>query len=82
MEHDYDISTDDDSTHARAKAKKSTAKTKKPYALEKSKRDTILMQLSEWAGVTSALLFIGFSLIAIQLETSVGNKIASLTWKQ
>ena len=82
MEHDYDVSTDDDSTHARQQAKKNTTKGKKRYTLQKSKKETVMMQLSEWAGVTSALLFISFSLIAINLETSIGYKIASLSWKQ
>ena len=83
MEHDYDISTDDDSTHAKLLKKKASTKTKTGiYKVKKSKKETIIMKLSQYAGLYSAALFITLSCLLIRLETSVGNKIASLSWKQ
>ena len=82
MEHDYDLSTDDDSTHARLQKKKTSTKTKNgTFKVKKSKKETIIMRLSQYAGIYSAALFLALSFLLIRLETSVGNKIASLSWK-
>ena len=86
MEHDYDLSTDDDSTHAKLQKKKTSTKTKNgTFKVKKSKKDTIIGRLircfSQYAGLYSAALFITLSCLLIRLETSVGNKIASLSWK-
>ena len=83
LEHDYSISTDDDSEHA--KSKRHQIKSDKISVAgkhRKSKKATVLHNLCCWAGTVSAATFALSSYVLILLDTSVGNKIASLSWTQ
>ena len=82
LEHDYDVSTDADSTKAKSLSHKVQPKDKssRRYSLKKRKREKFVNKISQYAGLYSATTFIAMSLILIKLETSIGNKIASLSW--
>ena len=77
LEHDYDVSTDADSTNLKSQRSKSKSRR---HSLKKRRREKLVNKISQYAGIYSALTFIGISLVLIKLETSIGTKIASLTW--
>ena len=76
------MSTDDDSEKVKSPQKSSSSKNKTGpfYKVKKSKKDTLVNKISLHAGTFSALTFIGISYLLVKLETSIGNKIAALSW--
>ena len=53
-----------------------------PAKHKKFKKATLLYHMSCWAGTCSAVIFAASSFVLIQLDTAIGNKIASLSWAQ
>ena len=82
MEHDYGISTDDDSENVRQVQKSSSSKNKTGpfHKVKKSKKATFMNKISMHAGTFSAMTYIGISYLLVKLETSIGYKIAALSW--